>query len=248
MSVKNLRCRTHIDHHSLINSHPTLFNSFTLSQTARTSLARRLGIRAWTVNVWHLRTHRAEVSGQLAAVMNAVVIRKSDPLRARHLHHPEEVQHFGMFFRGQYAQTGQRLWKASLVVLHNLVHVLELAFEFLRLLGIPFECAFRDALSEPDICSSQVKREFPRRTRFGIRFIPAIVVFDGSQDLECCRKLPLPELSHHLSRGFHVFCVHTLSCGTFLLVIVQDEFLQGSVCIRGPCVILHPDRCTGSLC
>ena len=49
-------------------------------------------VGARTVDVRHLRSHRAQVRRQLAAVVDAVVVGEADELRARHLHHAEEVE------------------------------------------------------------------------------------------------------------------------------------------------------------
>ena len=55
-------------------------------------VAGRLGVGAGAVDVRHLRAHRAQVRGELAAVMDAVVVGEADELHARPLHHAEEVE------------------------------------------------------------------------------------------------------------------------------------------------------------
>ena len=71
-------------------------------QQATAGLAFRVGARA--VDVRNLRAHRAQIRGQLAAVMDAVVVGEADELRLRHLIAPKKLDVSAQLVARQRAQ------------------------------------------------------------------------------------------------------------------------------------------------
>src|SRR5688572_10277881 len=68
-----------------------LRRSWNITQKSRL----RFRVRARTVDVGDFRAHGAEIGGELAAMMDAMVVGEPDPGRARLLHHAEEVDRLG---------------------------------------------------------------------------------------------------------------------------------------------------------
>ena len=70
----------------------------------RSCQALGFGIRTRAVDVRHLRPQRAEIRGQLPAMMHAVVVGEANVSQRRHFHHTEEAQRRRQLFRRQGAQ------------------------------------------------------------------------------------------------------------------------------------------------
>src|SRR5688500_14347179 len=104
------------------------------------------GVRGGSVNVRNLRPHRPQVGGELAAVMDAVIIREPDQLRARHLEIPEEVEAFRHLVGTQGTQLLELARERLLVKVDEVADRLELRGGSLLSLRVPFELAVRNAV------------------------------------------------------------------------------------------------------
>ena len=138
-------------------------------------LAFRVGARA--VDIRHLRTHCAQVRGELSAMVDAVIVGKSDVLRVGHFHHAEKTYWRGQLLGRQRAQLLELLRKGLLIEGDDFVDTRELRFRLFSGIGVEFELSLENAVDEPDVGRRQVSRELPC----------GCATWDRACTFDCCR-------------------------------------------------------------
>ena len=169
------------------------------------ALERFVGTAA--VDRRHFRTHRPEVSHQLAAVMDVVIVGRPEK-RYRWILHSEEINFLRELLAGRRAKALNSPWILARVERDNFIDRVEPCSSLALNFRIVDKHRVTDAIEKPEVRGGDVGHQIPRRPRLLIRLVVASIVGNRSQHLQSICAFAVEHFGEVIGDGFGVIRSH----------------------------------------